>query len=47
MVIHNHFDSSLVSRDHVHRFLLSEPPHFPMKSSGAVPFTTMFALLVL
>ena len=45
--IDNHFDGSLVSRDHVHRFLHAEPPHLGMKSSGAVPFTTIFALLVL
>ena len=26
--IDNHFDGSLVSRDHIHRFLHAEPPHF-------------------
>ena len=45
--IDNHFDSSLVSRDHIHRFLHAEPPHLGTRSSGAVPFTTMFPLLVL
>ena len=47
MEIDNHFDGSLVSRDHVHRFLHAEPPHLGMKSSGAVPFPTIFTLLVL
>ena len=44
VVIHNHFDNFY---DQIHRFLLAEPPVLAMKSSGAVPFTTMFALLVL
>ena len=45
--IDNLCDGSLVSRDRVHRFLHALPPHLGIKSSGAVPFTTMFALLVL
>ena len=45
--IGNHFDGSLVSRDHLHRVLHAEPLIWGRRSSGAVPFTTMFALLVL
>ena len=45
--IDNHFDGSLVSQVHIHRFLHAVPPHLGTKSSGAVPFMTMFAQLVL
>ena len=47
MEIDNHFDGSLVSRVHIHRLLHAEPPHLGARSSGAGPFITVFAQLVL
>ena len=45
--IDNHFYGSIVSRTHIHRVLHAEPHHLGRKSSVAMPWTTMFSLLVL